>query len=56
MEDSTDFKKALRAYRNGFGIGLLIGIGICIYFGKVMLFVPILLALVIGSLFFDHKI
>lgn len=56
MEQLDKYKTGIKAYRNGFGIGLLIGTGICIYMGKPILFIPVLIALVMGSFFFERKL
>ena len=56
MEQLDKYKTGIKAYRNGFGIGLLIGTGICIYMGKPILFIPVLTALVLGSIFFERKL
>ena len=56
MEGLKKYKKGLKAYRNGFGIGLLIGTGICLFLGKALLVLPVVLALVIGSMSFERKL
>ena len=56
MSQLNEYKQGLKSYRNGFGIGILIGTGICLYVGKPLLFIPVCLALVIGSIMFERKI
>ncbi len=56
MEDLKKYKSGLKSYRNGFGVGLLIGTGVCLYLGKPLLFIPVCLALVIGSIMFERKL
>jgi hypothetical protein len=56
MEELNKYKDGLKSYRKGFGIGLLIGTGVCLALGKPLLFIPVCLALVLGSVFLEKKI
>lgn len=56
MQEREKYKKGLKAYRNGFGIGLLIGGGLCLLMGRVLLILPIVLGLFIGAVFFESKL
>lgn len=51
-----DFKKdKIKAYRNGFGIGVFVGIVLCILFFKTLLILPLVLGLLFGAIAFEHK-
>lgn len=55
MLDFNKDKKKMKAYRNGFGIGVFIGICLCIYFAKPLYMFPIVLGLLFGAIAFDQK-
>ena len=52
----SKYKQGLKAYRNGFGTGLLVGIGICLFLGKAVWAIPVVLGLLFGSIAFERKI
>lgn len=54
--DLLPYKKGLKAYRNGFGFGVLMGTGICLFLGKVIWIFPICLGLLGGAFAFKRKI
>lgn len=56
MEDLNKYKSGLKSYQKGFGIGLLIGTGVCLLLGKPLLFIPVCLALLMGSILFEKKL
>ncbi len=56
MEDLQKYKQGLKAYRNGFGVGLLIGTGICLFLGKPIFALPIILGMVFGSVFYERNL
>ena len=56
MEDLKKHKQGLKAYRNGFGTGLLIGTGICLFLGKPIFVIPVVLGLLLGSFFYERNL
>lgn len=56
MEDLKRYKQGLKAYRNGFGAGLLIGTGICFVIGKPIFALPVVLGLILGSTFYERNL
>lgn len=55
MLDFNKDKKKMKAYRNGFGIGVFIGICYCIYVGKPLFMLPVVLGLLFGAMAFDYN-
>ena len=56
MEELKKYRLGLKAYRNGFGLGLLVGIGICLFIGKTLLIIPVVLGLLFGAIAFEKNI
>lgn len=51
-----DFEKGLKAYRKGFGGGILLGLATLLILGKPLYSLPILLGLLLGAIAFRLKI
>lgn len=56
MKQLHNYKNGLIAYRNGFGIGLLVGTGVCLGIGRPIAMLPLAMALLFGSVFFERKL
>ena len=56
MDEVTKYKAALKAYRNGFFIGLFSGVVLLVIIGKVYFSIPVILGLVCGAVGFERKI
>jgi hypothetical protein len=51
-----DFNKdEIKAYSNGFGIGVFLGIVLCIFFFKTLFLLPVVLGLLFGAIAFEYK-
>lgn len=55
MQDLTNYKRGIKAYRIGFSLGLLIGTGTCFFLGKVVWIFPVFFALAGGAIGFNFK-
>lgn len=55
MDDRKKYKEGIKAYKVGFGSGVIGGIAICIVTGKFWFTLPVLLGLFFGAIAFQLK-
>lgn len=53
MHSLPNPKESMKAYRKGFMIGAFSGVVVCIFMGKVIWSLPIILGLFLGALAYD---
>lgn len=56
MQPNNDFRQGAKAYRNGFLVGALIGVVVCLMIRKPIWSLPLVLGLVFGAIAMNRKI